>query len=101
MVRARGLRRLAIAALVLFASGCLLAPQVLDSPCAGQPATDGGACPACATDADCVIATNRCYASASCVPREGNWAVTLLGCSVEHPPTTATCGCVNSVCQAK
>lgn len=98
MVRARGL----IVLLSLLGSGCLLAPQTLNSPCVGMPVdTDGGACPACATDADCVIASNRCYASASCVPKDGNWAVTLLGCSVEHPPTTMTCGCVNSVCTAR
>jgi hypothetical protein len=93
------MRRLALLAGLL--SGCVLAPQVLESPCLGQPATDGGACPACATDADCTIATNRCYASASCVPKDGNWGVTLLGCSVEHPPTTVSCGCVDRVCQAK
>jgi len=83
-------------------SGCVLAPQTLESPCAGKPPdTDGGSCPACTTDADCSIATNRCYASASCVPTAGNWAVTLLGCSAEHPPTTSTCACVDRVCQAK
>ena len=85
----------------LLSLGCL-PPQTLDSPCVNQPATvDGGACPACATDGDCVIASNQCYASASCVPRDGNWAVTLLGCEVMHPPTMATCGCVEGVCRAK
>jgi len=87
--------------LVLF-SGCLLEPQKLGSPCLGQPAsTDGGPCPACAVDADCVILSNRCHPSASCVPKDGNWFVTLEGCEVQHPPTMVECGCVESVCQAK
>lgn len=94
-MRAGGL----IAALLL--SGCLLSPQVLESPCQRQPPTDGGSCPACATDGDCAIVSNACYATAHCVPREGNWAVTLLGCSVEHPPPTQTCACVDQVCQAR
>lgn len=82
--------------------GCLLAPQVLQSPCEGQPpSVDGGQCPACASDADCTIVTNRCYATAACVPTAGSWAVTLLGCSVQHPPTTQTCRCVDAVCRAQ
>ncbi len=81
---------------------CLLTPQVLESPCDGQPVSvDGGACPACASDADCTIATNRCYATAQCVPAAGNWGVTLLGCSVQHAPTTQECRCVQSVCRAQ
>jgi hypothetical protein len=96
VVRAGGL------ILSLLLSGCLLAPQTLDSPCVGKRAdTDGGACPACMTDADCSIASNRCYASASCVPTAGNWGVPDLGCSVEHPPTTLRCGCINNVCTAR
>lgn len=94
-MRARGL-----SFLLLVAAGCL-PPQTLDSPCVGQPVTDGGACPACVTDADCYVLSNPCYDSASCVPRAGNWAVTLLGCNVEHPPTLATCGCTNGVCAAR
>ncbi|MGV3620196.1 MAG: hypothetical protein ACO1OB_05245 [Archangium sp.] len=81
-------------------SACLPA-QRLDSPCKDQPATDGGSCPSCETDGDCSIASNPCYESAACVPTAGNWAVTLLGCSVEHPPPVEQCGCVNRVCQAK
>lgn len=67
-------------------SGCLLEPepQTLDSPCLGQPATDGGRCPAYAADADCKILTNPCQPSANCLPRAGNWAVTLEGCDVQH-----------------
>lgn len=88
-----------IAALAL--SACL-PPQTLSSPCVGQPVSvDGDACPACTTDADCFIASNRCYDSAACVPREGHWGVTLLGCNVEHPPPVAQCGCVSGVCAAK
>jgi hypothetical protein len=90
-----------VAALVMLITGCALAPQTLSSPCLGQPASDGGACPSCATDADCVILSNPCHAAASCVPKDGNWATDLIGCSVEHPPTTATCACVDSVCTSK
>lgn len=87
--------------LVLLFTACL-PPQRLESPCVGQPASiDGGACPACSSDADCAIASNACYETASCVPAAGNWGVTLLGCSVEHPPPVAKCGCVDSICQAK
>lgn len=84
---------------VLLLSGCLLSPQKLESPCVGV--SDAGACPACVTDADCAIASNPCYPTASCVPVAGNWAVTLLGCTTEHPPPVQQCGCVDSVCRAK
>ncbi len=76
--------------------------QTLTSPClAGAAASDPKACPACAAAADCYVLSNPCHASASCVPRAGNWAVTLEGCSVEHEvPPASECVCTNQVCQA-
>ena len=45
--------------LVLLFTACL-PPQRLESPCVGQPASiDGGACPACSSDADCAIRVER------------------------------------------
>lgn len=99
MVRAR---RLTLALLLAALHGCLLAPQRLDAPCVGKsPDLDGGACPACATDADCSILSNSCLEAASCVPRAGNWAVIDIGCNVTHAPTTQTCACVDQVCTAR
>lgn len=86
----------------LLGSGCVLVPQTLNSPCVGKPAdTDGGMCPACVTDADCSISTNECFESGNCVPTAGRWAVITIGCEFPHPPTTSTCVCLDSVCQAR
>lgn len=88
-------------ALVLLLTSCL-PPQRLESPCRDRAAElDEAACPACETDADCSIVSNACYETATCAPTAGNWAVTLLGCNVEHPPPVERCGCVERVCQAK
>ena len=83
----------------LFACG--LPAQELTSPCVGQSATDGGSCPACATDADCGILSNACHATAACVPKAGNWAVTQEGCSLSHPPTVRRCVCLEQVCRGE
>ena len=88
--------------LALLLSACALPPQTLGSPCVGQPVTDdAGSCPMCARDSDCVIVTNLCHPAASCVPNNGTWFTDLVGCDQEHSPTTATCGCVDSVCASK
>ncbi|MHB8873778.1 MAG: hypothetical protein ACYC8T_08850, partial [Myxococcaceae bacterium] len=79
-------------------AGCALGPQTLTSPCVGQP-NDGGTCPPCATTPDCAIVGNRCHATAACVPRAGNWATTMEGCSFEHEPPGEACVCLASVCQ--
>jgi len=83
-------------------AGCL-GRQVLTSPCVSTAsASDPAACPACQSDADCYVLSNPCYETASCVPKEGNWAVTLLGCTREYEvPPASECGCVEGVCQAK
>lgn len=86
--------------LAMVLSACLPA-QTLESPCKDLPATDGGSCPSCETDTECGILSNRCYESAMCVPTAGNWAVTLIGCVDQHPPTVEQCGCVERVCQTK
>ncbi len=88
-------------ALLLLLSGCVRR-QILTSPCLSTAAAqEPAACPACATDADCFVLSNPCYETASCVPKAGNWAVTLLGCTRElEVPPDSECGCVGGVCQA-
>jgi hypothetical protein len=65
---------------------------------------DGGACPACTTDSDCIIVSNACYATANCTHRrrEPPLAVTQIGCNQEYDvPPPERCGCVSSVCRAR
>lgn len=91
----------AIVLVLLSSSACLLPPQKLTSPCVDKSVTDAGdMCPTCVTDGDCYVLSNACQEAAACVHRTSNWAVTLEGCSVEHPPPVATCGCVEGVCQS-
>lgn len=87
---------------LLLVSACGLRTQRLDSPCvAGPQASDPMACPACSADADYVIASNSCLATASCVPARGSWAVVAIGCDplAEYAPAATPCRCVSAVCR--
>jgi hypothetical protein len=64
----------------------------------------GGACPACATDADCFILSNPCHESAVCTHRrrEPALAVNQIGCNSEYDlPPADKCGCVDAVCRSR
>ncbi|MGC4118586.1 MAG: hypothetical protein QM765_29320 [Myxococcales bacterium] len=96
------LPRLLLACVCLLTVAGCLGRQTLTSPCLStKAASDPAACPACKSDTDCYVLSNPCYESASCVPKDGNWAVTLLGCTREYEvPPASECGCVQGVCQA-
>jgi len=66
--------------------------------------SSGTACPPCATDADCIIASNTCHESAVCTHRrrEPPIGVNQIGCNSEYDkPPPERCGCVASVCRSR
>jgi hypothetical protein len=66
--------------------------------------TAGTACPACATDADCIIVSNTCNEGAACTHRhrDPQLSVTQIGCSVEYDrPPAERCGCVDRMCRVR
>ena len=75
--------------------------QTLTSPCVAPAADAASQCPACTTDADCVISSNPCHPTAVCVPVAGRWMETLETCTQKkHLPQGAWCGCVGGVCRS-
>jgi hypothetical protein len=85
--------------LILWAvlAACGPGSQELVSGCLNDPML----CPACGSDADCVIVSNACHETASCAHREANVAVTQEGCSQEHDPPDDRCACLGNICQAE
>lgn len=83
--------------LALALASCGMGPQELVDTCL----RDGVNCPPCTSNADCVIASNLCHETASCVHRELNYGVTQEGCSLEHDPPEERCSCIESVCRSE
>jgi hypothetical protein len=78
-------------------SACAPGPQQLVDTCL----TSADLCPPCDSHDDCVIVSNLCHESASCVHADSNFAVTQDGCSLEHEPPEEVCACVSGVCRAE
>jgi len=92
--------RLALAALVSLSLAACRGEQRLHSFCVDHP----GDCPACTSDAECVISSNECLPDATCTHQDRPIAVVQIGCSSElayDRPPPEKCGCVQSVCRAR
>jgi hypothetical protein len=77
-----------------------LGEQELRDDCA----TGGASCPSCQSDAECVIVSNPCHATAVCTHarRDPPIAVNQIGCNREYDvPEPSRCGCVAGVCRAR
>jgi hypothetical protein len=75
---------------------CGLGSQELVSSCLDDPTL----CPACSTNADCVITSNLCHENAYCSHKDAPIFVTQDGCSAEYRPPDEACACIQNVCQA-
>jgi len=74
--------------------------QTLHSDCVDNP----GGCPSCASDDQCTIVANACFADADCTHRDRDppLGVNQIGCALEYDePPPERCGCVAGVCRAR
>jgi hypothetical protein len=61
---------------------------------------EGLDCPPCSSNAECVVLSNACHETASCVHRDDDTvAVTMDGCNWSYDvPPDSECVCTESVC---
>jgi hypothetical protein len=76
--------------------GCYGEQEVVDY-CAGDPSQ----CTPCHSSEQCVIVSNACHETASCVHRDVGLAVTQEGCNYGYDvPSDSVCECVQNVCSS-